>query len=75
MPTWLIKLLVSLAMTVGIPLLKSVFKGLPDAVWEAVEAFLKSIKVADVPSNAVAKAAIHMRTCEGVACHLDTMKE
>lgn len=70
MPSWMIELLVNLAMQFGIPWLTEKFKWVPTEFWQVVKDILKYVQAADDKKEAV-KTVRSQLGCVGIGCPPD----
>lgn len=69
-PAWLLKLLITIAVNLGLPWLLKAFPWIPKAVIDAIEAALNEIKPVKAQLKDAKQAAIEK--CVGVACAANT---
>lgn len=75
MPIWLINLLISLAIKLGLPYLMEKFPNLPKSIWDLIAELLKHIHGAQDKVAEVAKARLILREhCYGPGCPTDLKK-
>jgi hypothetical protein len=67
MPSWLIKLLVSLATQFGVPYLIEKFNWIPASFWEVVKEILKHVQEAPNKEEAI-KSVRSALSCSGIGC-------
>lgn len=75
MPAWIITLLVSMAIKLGLPYLIKKLPWLPADVWGIIEEILKHIQGAEDKAAAVEKIGAAVRGCTGTGCPANTVSE
>lgn len=68
MPQWLIDLLVNLAVKIGLPVVMKIFKGVPDAVWQAISDLLEHLKGHPTPEVVSDNFVKKVNACIGETC-------
>ena len=76
MPSWLLNLLVSLAIKVGMPYLLKYLPWIPQEVMVIIEKLLNDLQKPDTSNSMAKKAALRdvKQYCSGVGCASDTLK-
>ena len=74
-PKFLIDLLVRLAMAVGLPYLMKKFPNWPSELWDIIKAILNYVDEAGDKPAAVKQVREQLKSCDGIGCHLDTVKD
>ena len=67
MPSWLLKILIELAMKVGIPFLVEHFKFVPANVWQIIKDIISHIDGAPDKERAVKEIRAQLQ-CNGIGC-------
>lgn len=76
MPDWLVKVLMTLAIQLGIPLAKTLLKWVPQAFWDAVEEMLKHLTfTVDDPEPVAEEFKKRTRECIGPICPTDVVEK
>lgn len=76
MPTWLILLLIKLAIKFGSAWLLKKFPWLPKEVQDIIEWLLEQLKKPNVSNSVAKKKAIHnIKACYGIGCPIDLKKD
>lgn len=71
MPTWILHMLIDLAVKLGLPYLMKRFNWLPAEIWVVIEDILAHVKNAQDPYGATADIHAKVKECIGVACSTD----
>lgn len=75
MPDWLIKVILSLVVSIGLPIAQKLMPWVPQPVWDAIKEILKNVHLVEDPHTLAEQFHKSTKECIGVACPLKPLKD